>query len=106
MLEVPLLSYLIPWEPSPPLVLLFIAAIVLYVRGTLRRRVSLARQISFWTGVVVLYLSLHTRVDYYAEHEFFVHRIQHLVLHHFAPLILMAGFPGAVIWAGLPLRAR
>jgi putative membrane protein len=106
MLEVPLLSYLIPWEPSPPLVLLFIASIVLYVRGARRRRVSIARQISFWTGVTVLYLSLHTRLDYYAEHEFFIHRIQHLVLHHLAPLILMAGFPGAVLWAGLPLRAR
>ena len=68
MLEVPLLSYLIPWEPSPPLVLLFIASIVLYVRGARRRRVSIARQISFWTGVTVLYLSLHTRLDYYAEH--------------------------------------
>ncbi len=100
MLEVPLLSYLIPWEPSPPLVLLFIASIVLYVRGSMRRRVSIARQISFWTGVTVLYLSLHTRLDYYAEHEFFIHRIQHLVLHHLAPLILMAGFPGPVPLGG------
>jgi putative membrane protein len=106
MIEVPLLSYLIPWEPSAPLVLLFIAAITLYVRGTLRRRVSIPRQMSFWTGVVILYLSLHTRLDYYAEHEFFIHRIQHLVLHHLAPLILMSGFPGAVMWAGLPVRTR
>lgn len=106
MLEVPLLSYLIPWEPSVPLVVLFIASIALYIRGTLRRRVSIPRQASFWTGVVILYLSLHTRLDYYAEHEFFIHRIQHLILHHLAPLILMAGFPGAVMWAGLPLRTR
>jgi putative membrane protein len=106
MLEVPLLSYLIPWEPSPPLVLLFIAGIALYVRGVMRHRVSLARQCSFWSGTIVLYLSLHTRLDYYAEHEFFIHRIQHLILHHFAPLILMAGFPGPVIWKGLPLAWR
>jgi putative membrane protein len=106
MFEVLLLSYLIPWEPSLPLVVLFIAGIALYIRGTLRRRVSIPRQASFWIGVVILYLSLHTRLDYYAEHEFFIHRIQHLILHHLAPLILMAGFPGAVMWAGLPLRTR
>lgn len=106
MLEVPLLSYLIPWEPSPPLVLLFIAGIALYVRGAMRHRVSLARQCSFWFGTIVLYVSLHTRLDYYAEHEFFIHRIQHLILHHFAPLILMAGFPGPVMWKGLPLTWR
>lgn len=101
-----MLSYLIPWEPSPPLVLLFLAGIALYVRGTLRQRVSIGRQLSFWFGTTVLYLSLHTRLDYYAEHEFFIHRIQHLILHHFAPLILMAGFPGPVMWKGLPLPWR
>jgi putative membrane protein len=106
MFEVSLLSYLIPWEPSPPLVLLFIAGIALYVRGTLRQRVSIGRQLSFWVGTTVLYLSLHTRLDYYAEHEFFIHRIQHLILHHFAPLILMAGFPGSVMWKGLPFAWR
>lgn len=106
MLEVPLLSYLIPWEPSPPLVLLFVACIALYLRGALRQRVSPGRHISFWTGTLVLYLSLHTRLDYYAEHEFFIHRIQHLILHHLAPLILMAGYPGPVMWKGLPLPVR
>ena len=106
MFEVPLLSYLIPWEPSPPLVLLFIAAIALYLRGSLRQRVSVGRQGSFWTGTIVLYLSLHTRLDYYAEHEFFIHRIQHLILHHLAPLMVMSGFPGPVMWKGLPLAWR
>jgi putative membrane protein len=53
-----------------------------------------------------LYLSLHTRVDYYAERMFFIHRIQHLVLHHLGPLMLMAAYPGSVMRAGLPLAAR
>lgn len=54
----------------------------------------------------MLYISLHTRVDYYAEHEFFVHRIQHLVLHHLGPLLVMAAYPAVVIKAALPLRWR
>jgi len=101
-----LLDLLTPWEPSPPLVLLFIAAGLLFLRGSRRQAVSVARQIAFWTGFALFYLSLHTRLDYYAEHEFFMHRIQHLVLHHLAPLIIMSAFPGMVMRAGLPRRWR
>jgi putative membrane protein len=100
------LDLLTPWEPSAPLVLLFIAAGLLYWRGSRRQTVSLARRGAFWSGFVLLYLSLHTRLDYYAEHEFFMHRIQHLILHHLAPLVIMAAYPGMVIRAGLPLRWR
>lgn len=54
----------------------------------------------------MLYLSLHTMLDYYAERMFFMHRIQHLVLHHAGPLVLMAAYPGSVMRAGLPLAWR
>lgn len=95
-----------PWEPSFGLVAVFIAAAALFARGCVRQRVSVARQGAFWTGLVLLYLALHTRVDYYAEHEFFVHRLQHLVLHHLAPLLVMSAYPGSVMRAGLPLAWR
>jgi putative membrane protein len=101
-----LLDLLTPWEPSPPLVVLFVLAGLLFWRGARRIPVGAARQGAFWFGYVTLYLSLHTRLDYYAEHEFFVHRIQHLILHHFAPLILMSAFPGPVLRAGLPYAWR
>jgi putative membrane protein len=101
-----LLSLLDPWEPSFGLVAVFIAAAVLFARGSRRVRVGVARQAAFWSGLALFYIALHTRLDYYAEHQFFVHRIQHLVLHHLAPLILMASYPGAVMRAGLPLSAR
>ncbi|WP_161134889.1 cytochrome c oxidase assembly protein [Schauerella aestuarii] len=101
-----LIAWLVPWEFSPTVVLAFIAAAVLFVRGQRRHRVTVARQVFFWTGMVLLYLSLHTRVDYYAERMFFIHRLQHLVLHHLGPLLLMAGFPGSVMRAGLPLAWR
>ncbi len=56
--------------------------------------------------MVLLYLSLHTRIDYYAERLFFAHRLQHLVLHHLGPLLIMGAYPGQVLRAGLPMVWR
>lgn len=100
------LSWLVPWEFSPTLLISFAVAIVLFVRGTRVKRVSLTRQALFWSGIVLLYLSLHTLLDYYAERMFFMHRIQHLVLHHLGPLVLMAAYPGSVMRAGMPMSWR
>src|SRR5690606_37898254 len=100
------LGWRVPWEFSPTLVAAFVAAILRFAPGHRGHRVSGARQFLFWAGMVLLYLSLHTRVDYYAERMFFIHRIQHLVLHHLGPLLVMAAFPGSVIRAGLPMRWR
>jgi putative membrane protein len=101
-----LISLLDPWEPSFTLVAVFVAVAVLFARGSRRIRISVARQVAFWIGLGLFYIALHTRLDYYAEHQFFVHRLQHLVLHHLAPLILMAAYPGSALRAGLPLRWR
>jgi putative membrane protein len=101
-----LLNLLVPWEPSFGLVAVFVITAALYARGSRHVRISIARRIAFWVGLTLFYIALHTRLDYYAEHEFFVHRLQHLVLHHLAPLILMSSYPGSVLRAGLPLRWR
>jgi putative membrane protein len=101
-----LLSLFDPWEPSLSLVVVFVAAAILFARGTRRIRVGVVRQAAFWLGLGLFYVALHTRLDYYAEHQFFVHRLQHLVLHHLAPLIMMAAYPCGVLHAGLPLRWR
>lgn len=100
------LGWLVPWEFSPALVLMFVVGIVLFIRGTREHRISAARQWLFWLGIVVLYLSLHTRIDYYAERLFFAHRLQHLVLHHLGPLLIMGAYPGQVMRAGLPMPLR
>jgi len=96
-----LAEWLIPWEFSPAFLVLFGASAALFVRGTRAHRTTRARQWLFWSGMVVLYLCMHTRVDYYAERLFFAHRLQHLVLHHLAPLLIMAAYPGQVLRAGL-----
>ncbi|MGB6240896.1 MAG: cytochrome c oxidase assembly protein [Castellaniella sp.] len=101
-----LLAWLRPWEFSPTLVVAFLASAWLFLRGLRVHRVGRVRQTLFWVGMVLLYLSLHTGVDYYAERMFFIHRLQHLVLHHLGPLLIMGAYPGQVLRAGLPLRWR
>jgi putative membrane protein len=102
------LKFLEPWEPSPVLVVIFFVTAVLFARGTRRvpGHVGVTRRALFWIGLALLYVAMHTRVDYYAEHQFFVHRLQHLVLHHLGPFVLMAAYPGSVLRAGLPLSWR
>ncbi|WP_209021155.1 cytochrome c oxidase assembly protein [Allopusillimonas ginsengisoli] len=106
MVSMDLLDWLRPWEPSPTLVLFFFIGICLFVRGTRVHRVGKVRQAFFWAGVVILYLSLHTHLDYYAERMFFIHRVQHLILHHLGPLLIMGAYPGQVLRAGMPMSWR
>ncbi|MFK2899370.1 cytochrome c oxidase assembly protein [Dyella jejuensis] len=101
-----LLKWIVPWEFSWVFLASFLAACVLYWRGCSRLRVSVGRRLAFWSGMAIVYLSLHTYLDFYAEHEFFMHRIQQLLLHHLAPLMIVASYPGAVLRAGIPLRWR
>jgi putative membrane protein len=101
-----LIGWLTPWEFSPTFVVVFVVAVVLFLRGSFVHRVSVARHLCFWLGMALLYLSLHTRIDYYAERMFFIHRLQHLVLHHLGPLLIMGAYPGQVMRAGLPMAWR
>ena len=101
-----LLYWLEPWEFSPTVVVAVLVAAVLFVRGAGHARMSIARQLSFWFGLTALYVALHTRLDYFFEHEFFMHRLQHLVLHHLGPFFIALSYPGAALRAGIPFRWR
>jgi putative membrane protein len=101
-----LLDWLEPWEPSPTVAIAMVAAAILFARGVRKAKVSLARQLSFWFGLGALYVALHTRLDYFFEHEFFMHRAQHLVLHHLGPFFIALSYPGAALRAGIPFRWR
>ena len=101
-----LLKWIVPWEFSWVFLATFVLACVLYWRGSRRLRVGSTRQLAFWVGMAIIYLSLHTYLDYYAEHEFFMHRLQQLLLHHLAPLLIVTAYPVSVLRAGLPLAWR
>ncbi|WP_243047391.1 cytochrome c oxidase assembly protein [Dyella sp. RRB7] len=100
------LKWIVPWEFSWVFLLIFVTCCVLYVRGCHRQPVSLGRRLAFWVGMVMIYVSLHTYLDYFFEHEFFMHRIQQVLLHHLAPLLIIASYPGPVLRKGLPLSWR
>lgn len=101
-----ILKWIVPWEFSWVFLVVFIATAAAYVAGSRRLRVEPLRQAAFWAGMAIVYVALHTYFDYYAEHEFFMHRIQQVLLHHLAPLLLIAAYPGTVLRAGLPLGLR
>ena len=101
-----LLKWIVPWEFSWVFLASFVLTCALYLRGSRRLPVSFSRKLAFWTGMAIIYLSLHTYLDYYAEHEFFMHRLQQLLLHHLAPLLIVTAYPASVLRAGLPLAWR
>jgi putative membrane protein len=101
-----LLKWVVPWEFSWIFLAIFLSTCVLYLRGSRRLKVSGSRQLVFWIGMAIIYLSLQTYLDYYAEHEFFMHRIQQVLLHHLAPLLIVTAYPASVLRAGLPLNLR
>ncbi|BFI95516.1 MAG: cytochrome c oxidase assembly protein [Rhodanobacter sp.] len=101
-----LLKWLVPWEFSWVFLVSFLVACVLYWRGSHRIRVGLGRRVTFWIGMAIIWITLQTYLDFYAEHEFLVHRLQQLLLHHLAPLLICASYPGSVLRAGLPARWR
>jgi len=103
-----LLFLLLPWELSPTVLISVALVAILYVRGAPRTDppTSPGRRFVFGLGLLLVYAALQTRWDYYASHMFFVHRIQHLVLHDVGPALLVATGPGAALACGLPAAVR
>lgn len=95
-----------PWEFS--FVEFFGAwlAVWWYVRGLMLspagERPSLARTVSFFIGMLVIYTALETRYEYLAEHQFFFNRIQHVGMHHLGPFLIALAWPSATFRRGAP----
>ncbi|HET9388078.1 MAG TPA: cytochrome c oxidase assembly protein [Steroidobacteraceae bacterium] len=108
-MEDPLVRWLLPWEPSPVIILLCAAGVALYARGSNHPRVPAAarsgwRAVSFYLGLALIYAALQTRFDYLAQHMFWIHRLQHLVLHHIGPVLVCLAAPWQSIAAGVPVQ--
>src|SRR4051812_26645587 len=95
-----------PWEFSWPIYLATALSLAWFVRGLKvlpkAQHPPLWRSICFVAGVLSFWVVLQTRIDYYAQHMFFVHRAAHFVLHHFGAFFIALGMTGPVLWAGLP----
>lgn len=106
-----IITLLEPWEFSPTVLGACLLFCGLYLAGmrNLHQAGSAAgfwRSTAFFIGVILTYVVLQTHVDYYAQHMFWIHRLQHLVLHHLAPFLIMLAVPQAVMVFGLPMRVR
>lgn len=101
------LNWLLPWEFSPSVLLCCAVAAALFWRGTRNERhggrpVGWLRQVGFYLGIATLYVPLQTHYDYLAQHMFWIHRLQHLLLHHVGPVLIALAVPWGVMAAGLP----
>jgi putative membrane protein len=108
-----LLDLLLPYEFSATVLASCVLAGALYARGMVRMRrqgarVGIARSLSFYIGVVLVYAVMQTHIDYLSQHMFWVHRAQHLVLHHLGPFLVVLAVPHEVMAHGIPdhLRGR
>jgi len=99
-----IIRWITPWEPLPWLIALFALVIACYVRGLVKRQRArdTLPAIAFLLGVVTMYVVMQTRVDYYLHYVFFLHRAQHLILHHMGPFLIALSMPSAVLAAGAP----
>lgn len=95
-------AFLVPYEFSPTVLLVCTGAALLYQRGWRRAGGGIGQAVMFWIGLVGMYVVLQTQFEYYAQHSFFMHRLQHLVLHHIAPFLIAVSAPAAILGAGLP----
>ncbi|MBW4934300.1 cytochrome c oxidase assembly protein [Marinobacter sp. F4206] len=99
-------SYLLPYDFSPITVLSFALVLGLYGVALLRLpeadRPGPGRIITFVAGVLLCYGVMQTRFDYYSQYMFFVHRGQHLILHHLGPILIALSNPLPILrfWYG------
>ncbi len=101
------LAFLLPYEPSPTVIACCGMAALAYLRGQARGAGGgVARSAAFWLGLALIYAALQTQWDYYALHMFFLHRLQHLALHHVGPFLIVLAAPGATLLAGAPKPVR
>ncbi len=101
------ITWLAPWDFSPTVLVASVLVCMLYLAGLISGATAgIWRNSSFFTGVVLAYAVLQTHFDYYAQHMFWIHRLQHLVLHHLAPFLIMLALPQAVMKSGIPARLR
>lgn len=98
------LAFFIPWEFAWLVQISIWGTLWIYWRG-LRK----SAKPGFWPilgfviGMLLMYVVTQTHFDYWSQYMFFVHRGQHLILHHLAPFLIVLSRPAQVLSAGLPI---
>lgn len=99
-----------PWDFSPSEYLAIALTLFWFWRGVAlsppAARPPIWRTVFFLLGVLVLYVVLQTRFEYWSQHMFFLNRVQHVAMHHLGPFLIAIGWTGGTIKQGMPRGAR
>jgi putative membrane protein len=99
-----------PWEFSPTVYLATALALFWYWRGVAlappEERPAAWRQVAYVLGVGLVYAVLQTRFEYWSLHMFFLHRLQHVAMHHLGPFLIALGAAGGAVRYGMPAWLR
>ncbi len=95
------------WDFSPTIIIASLLAVLVYGRGMVRRQHSARppkpwRHMVFFSGLAVIFLALQFPIDALADHLFWVHQVQHLLLRMLGPMLVTLAAPEGVLVAGLP----
>ena len=95
------------WNPNPLPTLLLLVAAYLYLTGLGRwdrpsHPVNLWQRISFFSGLLAIFLALQSPLDALAGHMLSFHQVQHFLLRMIAPLFILLGAPLTPMLRGLP----
>lgn len=99
-----------PWDFAPLQYLAAALTLSWFWRGLAlspaAERPPLWRTIFFLLGMLVLYVVLQTRFEYWSQHMFFLNRVQHVSMHHLGPFLIAIGWTGATIKQGMPAKLQ
>jgi putative membrane protein len=96
------------WSPPAFLTTMVLLSAVLFLRGwfALRRtrpaQFSVGRLAAFLAGLGILWVSIGSPMDGFADALLSVHMVEHLLLMSFVPPLLLLGFPQVPLLRGLP----
>ncbi len=99
------------WSPPLSLTTAVILSAVVYLRGWLHIRRTRPAQFpalrlaAFLSGLAVLWISIGSPMDGFADTLLSAHMIEHLLLMSFVPPLLLLGYPTVPLLRGLPRAA-
>lgn len=99
------------WNVTPDIFIGILLVGALYAAGGWRQRgkdsaLSRWKHLSFFSGLTALLVALQSPLDALAEHFFFLHQVQHLLLQTVSPMLLMLAAPQRLLVVGMPPTLR
>lgn len=102
---------MVGWTITPDIFIGILLVGALYAAGLWRQRDkdsagSRWKHASFFSGLATLFVALQSPLDALADHLFFMHQVQHLLLQTVGPILLMLAAPQGLLLAGVSETLR